>query len=256
MKWLLAALIAVAISVGALHAPPVEGWAGRWLAKAFDLRVEGFTLSWPFDPAARRLALTDARGVWLEAEGVAIDWSPGALARGRIEVNRLAADEIRLLRMPEDEAGSAGGGGPPLPLVIHSMAGRLVMAPPMAPQPLAIDIDGALRLSPDEVHLTLDTTGDLRASAVVGLVDGRLSVAVEATDLPAGAVAGMIGVPSLPPDLTLALGGEGPLDDWRGTLRLGTCLDAAIALDPIGRKAAWLDGTVDPRCAGYDAARG
>ncbi|MBF0333824.1 MAG: hypothetical protein HQL40_09305, partial [Alphaproteobacteria bacterium] len=83
MRWLLAALIAVVVSVGALHAPPVEGWAGRWLAKALDLRVEGFTLSWPFDPAARRLALTDSRGVWLEADDVVIDWSPAALARGR-----------------------------------------------------------------------------------------------------------------------------------------------------------------------------
>lgn len=253
MRWLLSAVLALVALLGAAHLPPAEGWLGHRLAAALGLRVEGFALSWPFDPAARRLALADARGVWLEADGVAVDWVPAALLRGRIEVKRLDAAEIRLLRMPE---GQGGENGAALPLVIHAMAGRLVMAPPMAPERLVIDLGGALRLLPDAVDLTLEARGDLRASAAVSLADGRLSVAVEATALPERAVAGMMGVPRLPPGLTLTLSGDGPLGDWRGALRLGDCLAAAVALDPVGRKAVWLDGTVDPRCAGYERAHG
>ncbi len=59
-----------------------------------------------------RLTLSDAEGVWLEAEMIELDWQAGSLASGPYRVDRLTAQRVSVLRrplMPERDGDSASG---------------------------------------------------------------------------------------------------------------------------------------------------
>lgn len=51
----------------------------------------------------RRLAIRDDQGVWLEAQGLNLDWRPLRLAGREVRVERASADKIRILRRPRLE---------------------------------------------------------------------------------------------------------------------------------------------------------
>ncbi|MCA3726590.1 MAG: hypothetical protein INE96_07810, partial [Phenylobacterium sp.] len=51
----------------------------------------------------RRLAIRDDQGVWLEAQGLNLDWRPLRLAGREVRVERVSADKIRILRRPRLE---------------------------------------------------------------------------------------------------------------------------------------------------------
>lgn len=64
-----------------------------------------------------RLSVSDARGVWLEAEAIRAGWSPLALLSGHARIRLLSADTVRVLRRPElAAAGGSGREGSGLPV--------------------------------------------------------------------------------------------------------------------------------------------
>ncbi|WP_321489138.1 translocation/assembly module TamB domain-containing protein [uncultured Hyphomonas sp.] len=61
----------------------------------------------------RRLAVRDAKGDWVVAQNVTVDWAPMALVSGLVDVKALSAGELNFIRRPvtEKQPPSSGGGG-------------------------------------------------------------------------------------------------------------------------------------------------
>ncbi len=64
------------------------------------LKVYGLKGDLLSDFSIDRITLTDAQGVWLEANNLSLDWSYRALLGRRFHANDLKAETIRVLRRP------------------------------------------------------------------------------------------------------------------------------------------------------------
>jgi len=108
----LAALVAVLVVllVGAAALYLREGPGKR-------LGIVGLRLEAPFTLAADDLTVADPRGVWLRIERPLISWRPRALLVGTIDIPRLEAARIEVLRWPEGDSSS--GQVPALPLELR-----------------------------------------------------------------------------------------------------------------------------------------
>lgn len=97
---------------------------GKKLGRYGRINVEGVRGDLFDDFTIERVTVTDARGVWLEARKVHVDWDWWPLITRRFHATHIEAEVIRLIRRPDVEASTE----------------------PQGPQPLSIDID---RLSAD-----------------------------------------------------------------------------------------------------------
>jgi translocation and assembly module TamB len=86
---------------------------GQKVGRYGRINVEGLSGDLFDDFTIRRVTVTDARGVWLEANEVRVDWSYWPLVARRFHATQITADQIRLLRRPEVEPPD---GRPPRPL--------------------------------------------------------------------------------------------------------------------------------------------
>ncbi len=93
--------------------------AGKKLGRYGRINVEGVRGDLFDDFTIDRVTVTDARGVWLEARKVRVDWHWWPLITRRFHATDVKAEVIRLIRRPELEASTE----------------------PPGPQPLSIDID-------------------------------------------------------------------------------------------------------------------
>jgi translocation and assembly module TamB len=92
---------------------------GQKIGRYGRINVEGVTGDLFDDFTINRVTVTDAKGVWLEAREVRVDWDLWPLASRRFHATEIEADVIRLIRRPELE----------------------VSTEPSGPQPISIDID-------------------------------------------------------------------------------------------------------------------
>ena len=86
---------------------------GQKIGRYGRINVEGLAGDLFDDFTIRRLTVTDAQGVWLEATDVRVDWSYWPLIARRFHATQITADQVRLLRRPEVEPPD---GRPPRPL--------------------------------------------------------------------------------------------------------------------------------------------
>ena len=86
---------------------------GQKIGRYGRINVEGLSGDLFDDFTIRRLTVTDAQGVWLEATDVRVDWSYWPLIARRFHATQITADQVRLLRRPEVEPPD---GRPPRPL--------------------------------------------------------------------------------------------------------------------------------------------
>ncbi len=93
--------------------------AGKKLGRYGRINVEGVHGDLFDDFTIDRITVTDAKGIWLEARKVRVDWDWWPLIARRFHATEVEAEVIRLIRRPEVEAS----------------------AEPPGPQPLSIDID-------------------------------------------------------------------------------------------------------------------
>lgn len=98
--------------------------AGKKLGRYGRINVEGVRGDLFDDFTIDRVTVTDARGVWLEARKVRVDWNWWPLITRRFHATDIEAGVIRLIRRPDVEPSTE----------------------PPGPQPISIDID---RLSAD-----------------------------------------------------------------------------------------------------------
>ncbi|MDP1911859.1 translocation/assembly module TamB domain-containing protein [Brevundimonas sp.] len=93
--------------------------AGKKLGRYGRINVEGVRGDLFDDFTIDRVTVTDAKGVWLEARKVRVDWDWWPLITRRFHATEVKAEVIRLIRRPDVEASTE----------------------PPGPQPLSVDID-------------------------------------------------------------------------------------------------------------------
>ncbi|HEX8662279.1 MAG TPA: hypothetical protein VF686_10480, partial [Brevundimonas sp.] len=123
---ILAALLIVALVGGRMYLLSGPGRelvtsfvAGKKLGRYGRINVEGVRGDLFDDFTIDRVTVTDARGVWLEARKVRVDWDWWPLIAREFHATNVEAQVIRLIRRPEVEPSTT----------------------PPGPQPLSVDID-------------------------------------------------------------------------------------------------------------------
>ncbi len=177
--------------------------------------------------------VADGRGVWLEIDAVGLRWNPTRILRGELEINRLFARGVRLLRRPDPAGVAIEATGPevesppfswpraPIATRVEEMTleGVEIAAGVIAAQSLAFDATGAARDEGNEqaAQLTLRRTDAVEGAIALDYLRdfraGTLRLQVNA-DEAAGGVAGELA--GFPPDsaVRMVVDADGPLDDW------------------------------------------
>ncbi|WP_428566176.1 MAG: translocation/assembly module TamB domain-containing protein [Solidesulfovibrio sp. DCME] len=188
----------------------------------------------PFSLRVGRFALADGKGAWLIVSDAHFAWSPLALLRGRVVINDLSADIVRLRRppdLPPAKESPASLEWPPrfprLPaiLVDRLAVGRIILDAPVAGQDAVLSLagrlaesgSGAVGLALDARRLDGDKPLTLRLGGALNYADWKLAVKAGLQDAPGGLLAAALAGPQAGA-LDVALTGDGSLASWKGTL--------------------------------------
>ncbi|MCB1475745.1 MAG: translocation/assembly module TamB domain-containing protein, partial [Rhodobiaceae bacterium] len=194
------------------------------------------------------ITVADDQGVWLRIENAGIVWTRSALLLRRLDIQRLSAERIEVLRLPEPAAGTpapeAGGFQlPELPLAITMDAlavDHVVFGEPVFGLASEIALAGNLTLDDGSLDTALQIRrldgpgGSLDLSAAFANATRDLTIDFTLDEPADGVVANLANIEGRPP-IRLAVQGEGPLDEF----------DLKLALDAAGSRT--LSGDVELR---------
>ncbi|ABV95115.1 protein of unknown function DUF490 [Dinoroseobacter shibae DFL 12 = DSM 16493] len=257
----------------------LEGLLERSLSsETFQVTVDGLSGALSSTASIEKLTFSDPSGPWLEIENAALNWTRTALLRGRVQVAELAAERIRVLRLPagpeeDPELPSAAAEPfsfnlPELPVSIEVerfSAGEIFVAAPVIGEEVVATLEGGLRLVDGEGSVNLDllrtdVTGTaLKLDASFENETEELVVELDAQAREGGLIARKSGIPNAPA-LDLNVAGRGLLSDFTADVNFATAdstrlggvvqLLAAAAEDPTDgvdrRIIASLSGDVRP----------
>ncbi|MGE0231710.1 MAG: translocation/assembly module TamB domain-containing protein [Flavobacteriaceae bacterium] len=194
------------------------------------------------------ITIADDEGVWLRIVNAGIDWTRSALLLRRLDIQRLSAERIEVLRLPEPAAGAptpeAGGFQlPELPLAVEMdelAVDRVVFGEAVFGLASEISLAGNLTLNDGSLDTALQITrldgpgGHLELAAAFANESRDLTIDFTLDEPANGVVANLADIEGRPP-IRLAVQGEGPLDEF----------DLKLALDAAGSRA--LSGDVELR---------
>ena len=224
--------------------------------------------------ALNDVSVADGAGVWLTVRQVSFSWTPSALLEGRVEIDRLRIDGLRMTRLsgdPELEGGALAAQAPaepfvwprsPIPLRVNAFELRDVfVSERVLPQAIAFDGDGAVTDEGDAQTLRLTLS---RRDAVEGSIDlayerrfdtDVLALILEAAEAAGGLVGSAAGLPEDSAS-RVSLRAEGPPDDMarhavgqlrsgvrdlrRGAHRLCGARFGGCRSSPFGPGRAWI----------------
>ena len=219
------------------------------------------------------LTVGDAEGVWLRVGRISLRWNASRIVRGELEITRLAASDVEVLRAPAasavdvevkpDSELAQTDEDPfdwprsPITTRIDELAAKRVSIAPnvIAAQSLSLDLTGSLRDEGDEqsakflITRTDDVAGRIVLDFIRDFAANRLDLTLQADEAPGGLVAELAG---FPPDSAskIDLVGKGPLDDWAVTLDASAdrvfAAKGSGALNATGRLSATFDFVVTP----------
>lgn len=194
------------------------------------LRIQGIAGLVPFDMTLATLQLDDDRGTAIEAEDLHVALSVADLLGGRVTVTMLDAARLAVHRAPETppapEAPPSEPAWPSLPVDIaidRLDVDRLELGAAIAGEDVVLDVRGSFALgdSAGAAALTVERLdgrpGRLALTAAADPVAGTLALDLVAEEPQGGVVPALAGWDYDGP-WRLALAGDGPLADWRGTL--------------------------------------
>ena len=225
------ALLVVALIVG-LNTSPGKRFiagqlAGYTTASGINIHVGEIEGSIYGHMILHDLEVRDAKGAFLTAPAIDIQWHPFAYIHSKIDLDSVTAAEVRMLRnpalkpVPSDPNASTI---PDIDLTLgHLHVDRFLLEPPVTGQRHIVRIDGGAVIADRRAQLTVDADaivapgvkgGDtlhLRIDAVPSqdrlLVDVKLAA-------PAGGVVDSYA--KLGRSLTLSVGGQGDWQHWQG----------------------------------------
>ncbi|WP_339743673.1 translocation/assembly module TamB domain-containing protein [uncultured Maricaulis sp.] len=187
---------------------------GRWLVNAFvdgrdidhigRVRVEGVHGDLLSDFSIDRITLSDASGVWLEAESIAVNWRPRSLANGPIRISLVSVERVTIARtpdLPDDANTPQGGGNLPDLILTEARIDRLELAEGIAGPAASLQAHGNLRLqtgAPGQAAISitrLDAPGDAIDGQFDILADGGITGHFTASGAPGGTLATLVQMP-------------------------------------------------------------
>ncbi len=98
------------------------------------------------DFTVRRLTISDDKGVWLEADGLKVQWNYGELLGRKLQIKSVSAQQVVVLRRPRLGPKGPPSRGLPLTFDIRSMRFPLETLPPFSVQHGLFDVSGRLSL--------------------------------------------------------------------------------------------------------------
>ena len=228
------------------------------------LRVEGLGGDVFGRLTLRRLAIVDARGPWLEARDIALDWRPAELLHRRVHARDLKVGELLVRRRPQMEVRpSRPPSEAPVSVAVNGFAGRVRTLPALSAVPGDWNVQGAIDYSRAN-----RATGRLRANSRLHAGDGlrlafafgndRLHLDGDAVEGRGGALAGALGLPA---DQRFLVRAQADGDDRGGVFHLNARSGAGQPARAEGRwtpKGGRLDAQLQlgaSRLTHYFAAR-
>jgi translocation and assembly module TamB len=172
------------------------------------VQLQGLSGRFPDRLAVQSLLISDAKGPWLRADDVHLDWSPMALLRDEIRIRTVDAAQASVLRRPaygsaRPMPGAHGGFSLPLALQIDQVRlPRVFLGAPLAGSDVNLRLQGAVmyrslqraeaRLSVqrlDAVPATYLLTADIRPR--------RLALQLDVEEQADGPLANLLRVPGM-----------------------------------------------------------
>lgn len=169
--WTLGGLLALVLTTGIAVLIAGNTTAGRHLLEdatarlsSGRVRLVGLSGAFPRDIRLERLQLSDAQGVWLTAEHIALRWSPTALLLRHVSVESLEVGRLDVERRPVSEPSAEKGTvSVPRSDVQRLAIDTLVLGPALAGSRAVLNLQGAAHL----VSLA-DAAGHVRARRTDG----------------------------------------------------------------------------------------
>ncbi len=255
LGWTLAGLaLVLAAAWAALQVPAVRQALARAAVEAAAgpgsrVDISGLGPGLPFTLSVERLALADAAGPWLRAEGLELRWSPWPLLAGRLDVTSLTARSLAVLRLPATPEGEAPAQAAPepapaeplrLPRVrIRELAlDEVFLAAAVVDRDLRLAVRSSLRPVPGGLALALDTASRdgrpdrISLNATLARDLSALALDLRADEAPGGFLGWTLGLDDHIP-LSVSLAGSGGPDRWSGAFAFSApgALDVAVNLD-------------------------
>jgi len=199
------------------------------------VRIDGFRGALSSQATVARLSIADAQGEWLVARDLTLDWRRSALLSRRLEIDRLAAGSVEILRAPEGDSPPPRPEAvpfalPELPVAVHIgavSAARITLGEALLGQEVVIGLDGHADLAAGagEAEFTASRidgrTGEIALAGSFSNATRVLALDLAMSEGPEGIAATLLGIPGAPA-LDLAIAGTAPLDDYAAELRLAS----------------------------------
>ena len=199
------------------------------------VEIDGFTGALSAQAEMEQLRISDEAGLWLQLDGVVLDWDRAALLRGRLDVRALTADRLQVLRAPAPAPGvpstqASGFRIPDLPIAIRVdrfALDRVELGAPLLGTALTARIEASASLDDTGLALQLlaertDTqTGEIDLDLSFARADEALNVALRVAEPGGGVLAEALDLPGRP-SVALSVAGSGPLDAFAADLTLAT----------------------------------
>ena len=174
--------------------------AGKKISRYGRINVEGLSGDLFDDFTLSRVTVTDAKGVWLEARNVRIDWSYLPLITRRFHATEISADVIRLIRRPEVEPSTDPPSPSPLDIDIDRFAANIELLEGFSKEYGRWRLTGEAAIPRKGVKTaavnaySFDRRGDyLRATATFGVRIEDLRLNLRANEAQGGPIAGSLG---------------------------------------------------------------
>ncbi|MBA5775814.1 translocation/assembly module TamB domain-containing protein [Stappia sp. F7233] len=231
------------------------------------ITVRDVRIGWDLNASVGALALSDAGGVWLEADNLSVDWEPAALLNRMVRIKAVRLETLDVKRRPQpapnevESEASESGGITLIPLEVGELAIRdIILQTPVVGAPLQLTASGSFAMTkkPAAIDGSLAVTrtdgeaGSLSAEGRFLPQEGRLAFDLALEEPRGGLAARLLEIEDLPA-IDFKLTGDGPLDNWAAQLALSldgrqtVSGDARLASEADGyRLAASLDGELSP----------
>jgi translocation and assembly module TamB len=224
--------------------------SGLDLGPIGKLRIEGLAGDIWHDFGIRRLTISDEKGVWLEAHGLAVAWRPMELFTRRLHISSVTAADLRLLRRPT-LAPKKKDMRLPVSIAIDKLATKLETLPAFSTERGLFDLGGGFK-----VERQGGASGQIKAASLLHAGDGltadfqygkgkAVKLNADAIESNGGAIAGALGLPAKLP-FTLNAKVAGTLSG--GTLNIIARSGATTPLQATGGwngQGAQADGRVE-----------
>lgn len=208
------------------------------------VQIDGLTGVLTSDIHIDRMTFSDGSGLWAELQNATLSWSRAALLQGRLDINRLSADDITVFRMPQvDTPGMTRTAQPwalptlpklPISMIIRSFEIEKFNWLPESESSVIANLNGNLQY--DEMGLVTDLNAQvqngmqetLSLTGQYALETGQITTAARYSENSDGALSRALGLANAGP-ISVDLDGTGQASNFMLTYGLKTQFAAPLS---------------------------